>query len=337
MSRTDIRLALPSKGRLQSTTFEFLARCGFDVKQSSTRGYIGSISGLPGVTVLFQRPRDIIVSVANGGVDFGITGYDVIADANVDAHTTILHEALGYGKCKLAIAVPEAWPVTNVAELRAKAAQLAEAGTPLRVVTTFHTITERFFQEQQIAPFTLIDAEGSLEVLPEIGAADIIVDLVETGSTLIQNRLRMLPDGILLHTQASLVANSKALSRPEVKRVAIELLEYIEAHLRAQGHFFIVANVRGASLEDVGHTVTTQTTLGGLQGPTIAPIYPNPHSAVANAGQHWFSVSIVVSRAEMTHAINQLRAIGGSGVVVTPITYIFEEQPERIARLKLGE
>ena len=85
MTRTDIRLALPSKGRLQISTLEFLAHCGFNFKQNGTRGYIGAIPALPNVTVLLQRPSDIITSVSNGGVDLGITGFDVIADADVDS------------------------------------------------------------------------------------------------------------------------------------------------------------------------------------------------------------------------------------------------------------
>src|SRR6266508_6169608 len=109
MARTDIRIALPSKGRMQAPTLEFLAQCGFDVKQSITRGYIGSISQLPGVTVLFQRPRDIAVSVANGGVDFGVTGYDVIADTDTHGQACVIHDALGFGKCKVVVAVPESW------------------------------------------------------------------------------------------------------------------------------------------------------------------------------------------------------------------------------------
>ena len=205
---------------------------------------------------------------------------------------------------------------------------------PLRVATVFPVLTERFLRQGGVAPFEVIDAEGSLEVLPEIGAADIICDLVETGNTLVQNRLRMLSDGVMMHTQAALVANRESLARPEVMRVAVEQLEYFEAHRRAEGFFLIWANVRGKSFEDVGRLVTTQTTLGGLQGPTISPIYANPHSADAKVDAHWFSVSIVVGRAELTDAIEQLRGIGGSGVIVTPTTYIFEEQPTRVAALK---
>ncbi len=330
--RNDIRLALPSKGRLQQPTLDFLARCGFDVKQSATRSYIGYIPALPKVTVLFQRPRDIVVSVAGGGVDFGITGYDVIADANVGDAVRVLHDALGYGKCRVVIAVPESWEdVRTMAELAAKVRAMAQ---PLRVVTKYHHLTREFLRKHDVAPFTLIDAEGSLEVVPEIGYADIVVDIAETGATLQQNRLRMIEDGIILHTQASLVANCNSLKRPEVMDVAIEMLEYFEAHRRAEGYFMIWANVRGQSLEDVGRTITLRTTLGGLQGPTIAPIYPNPHSAAANPGAQWFAVNIVVGRHELTDAIEQLRAIGGSGVVVTPATYIFEEQPSRVAALR---
>lgn len=331
MTRSDIRLALPSKGRLQQSTLEFLAHCGFIVKQNSTRGYIGSIPALPNVTVLLQRPSDIITSVSNGGVDLGITGFDVIADANVDDDVRVLHDALGFGKCKVVIAVPEAMPVNTMAELAAHAKGMAQ---PLRVATKYHHLTRRFLEQHNVAPFALINAEGSLEVVPEIGYADIIVDIAETGSTLQQNRLRVIEDGIILKTQASLVANRVALQRDDVLAVAVELLEYFEAHQRAEGYFMVVANVRGASMEDVGRKVTLQTTLGGLQGPTIAPIYPNPSSASASPGAHWFAVTIVVSRLALTDAVDQLRAIGGSGVIVTPVTYIFEEQPSRVAALR---
>lgn len=334
MTRTDIRLALPSKGRLQISTFEFLARCGFEFKQNGARGYVGSIPALPSVTALLQRPSDIITSVANGGVDLGITGFDVVADANVEAEVAVLHDALGFGRCKVVIAVPEALPINTMADLARYTAALP---APLRVATKYHHLTRTFLEKHGVRPFTLINAEGSLEVVPEIGYADIIVDIAETGSTLQANRLRVVSDGIVLSTQASLIANRAALTRPAVRAVAVELLEYFEAHQRAEGYFMVVANVRGASLEDVGRKVTLQTTLGGLQGPTIAPVYPNPASAAADGAAHWFAVTLVVSRSALTSAVDQLRAIGGSGVVVTPITYIFEEQPARAAALRKSE
>jgi ATP phosphoribosyltransferase len=303
-----------------------LAHCGFDVRQSVTRSYIGSISQLPGVTVLFQRPRDIAVSVANGGVDFGITGYDVIADVDSHDQTRIIHDALGFGKCKVVVAVPESWTgVLTMADLAVHAQTLPQ---PLRVVTKYQKLTADFLRKHGIATFTLIDAEGSLEVVPEIGYADIIVDITETGSTLQQNRLRPLSDGVILQTQGSLVVNRAALARPEVMRVAINLLEYFEAHLRAERYVMVFANMRGDSAEVVAHAMRTQTTLGGLQGPTLSPIY------VSHGHDPWFAVNLIVPQDELTDAIQQLRSIGGSGVVVTPVTYIFEEQPDRVRALK---
>ena len=326
MTRTDIRIALPSKGRMQTPTLEFLAHCGFDVRQSVSRSYIGSISSLPGVTVLFQRPRDIAVSVGNGGVDFGITGYDVVADANLLSNTVVLHDALGYGKCKVVVAIPEAWD--DVHSMSDLAEHTRRMTSPLRVVTKYHQITADFLHKHLVEPFTLIDAEGSLEVVPEIGYADIIVDITETGSTLHQNRLRAISDGIILKTQACLVANRESLQRPEVLATAVTLLEYFEAHVRADGFVMLFANMRGNSAEEVAHAMRTQTTLGGLQGPTLSPVY------VSHGNDPWFAVNLIVRRSDLTDAIQQLRGIGGSGVVVTPVTYIFEEQPDRVRALK---
>jgi ATP phosphoribosyltransferase len=330
-SRQDIRLALPSKGRLQTATLDFLSQCGFDVKQSATRGYVGSISNLPNVTVIFQRPRDIVISVANGGVDFGITGFDVVQEAGVASQVHFLHDALGFGACKLVVAVPEKWEARTMSDLAHMAADWATAGKPLRVATVFPHITHNFLQRHNIPNCQIVEAEGSLEVLPEINAADMIADIVETGSTLQQNRLRALEDGLMLTTQASLIANHIAIQRDDVRQVAVTMLEYIEAHLRAEKFLMVIANMRGTSAEDVAHKLHTQTTLGGLQGPTIAPIYANSNTPKDSG---WFGITLMVKRNELTGAIDQLRKVGGSGVIVTPVAYVFEEQPERVAALK---
>lgn len=331
MTRTDVRLALPSKGRLQEATMRFLAQCGFEIRISATRSYTATIPALPDVTVVFQRPRDITISVANGGVDFGITGLDVVHEAGVAGKVSIIHDALGYGKCKLVVAVPDAWTdVRDIDHLRARA---VAAEAPVRVATVFPHLTRKFLDLTQIR-HEIVEAEGSLEVMPEIGSADIICDLVETGNTLIQNRLRMITGGTVIETQSVLLANRANLARPEAMQIAVLLIEAIEAHLRAQGRLMIWANVRGDSFEDVGKTMALRTSLGGLQGPTISPIYPNSHTELGNPSVNWYSVSIAVNRSELQDAINQLRGIGASGVVVTPITYIFEEQPSRVLALK---
>ena len=118
---------------------------------------------------------------------------------------------------------------------------------PLRVATKFPILTERFLNQKNIL-HTLISAEGTLETAPTIGYADIISDLVSSGQTLKDNRLRALPDGVIQPSQAALIANRKALqTNPNALEMARRLLEYLEAHLRAEENLLVVANMRGES------------------------------------------------------------------------------------------
>ena len=320
----DIRLSLPSKGRLSERAIDFLAACGFDIYKPNPRQYAASIPTLPGVTVLFQRVGDIVVGVRDGTVDFGITGMDVTAEhRGTGDEILILHDRLGFGSCHLAIAVPEAWEtVTTMDDLATYTARLER---PLRVATKFPNVTRAFLTEQGIAPFTVIEAEGTLEVAPAIGYADCIVDLVSSGQTLRDNRLRELADGTILRSQAALIANRAALqTRPEVLDVARTLLEFTEAHLRAQSHVMVTANMRGESPDAIAARMAQRPTLRGLQGPTVSPVI-----AQGSTQKGWYAVQIAALRDGLFDIIRDLRAIGGSGVVVTPITYVFEEEPER--------
>jgi len=318
----DIRLSLPSKGRLAQAALNFLGACGLEVDKPNPRQYAARIPALPGLTVLFQRPGDIVVSVRDGSVDFGVTGMDVAAERQGDnGAVLLLHDALNFGHCRLCLAVSEAWgTVHTMADLAAHARTLAR---PLRVATKFPHLTGDFLSRHDV-PFALIHAEGTLEVAPAIGYADIIADLVSSGQTLRDNRLRPLKDGAIIHSQAVLIANRTALkTRPEVLSVARRLLEFAEAHLRAMDHVAVFANVRGDSPQDIAQRMFAQQTLGGLQGPTVSPV------VVRDGHPNWYAVHIVVRRDQLFQAVAELRAIGGSGVVVTPVTYIFEEEPVR--------
>ncbi|MEO8356265.1 MAG: ATP phosphoribosyltransferase, partial [Chloroflexota bacterium] len=269
-----------------------------------------------------QRPGDIVASVRQGSIDFGITGLDMIEEKRgANGEIIILHDSLGFGACALTLAVPETWKeVTDIESLKEYAAALK---SPLRVATKFPVLTERFLNQNNIL-HTLIAAEGTLESAPTIGYADIISDLVSSGQTLIDNRLRPLPDGIIQKSQAVLIANRKALqTRPEVLEMARRLLEYIEAHMRANDNLLVIANMRGESPEVISQKIFTQTSVGGLQGPTISPI------GVRDGAPNWYSVTVVVRRDHLPQAISELRLIGGSGIIVSPITYIFEEEPPR--------
>ncbi len=324
--RTDIRLSLPSKGHLAQASLDFLDACGLRVEKPNPRQYEAHIPALPGLTVLFQRPGDIVVSVRDGSVDFGLTGMDIVRERQEDNGAIfMLHDALNFGHCRLCLAVPESWDtVFTVADLAACARTLAR---PLRVATKFPRLTGDFLRRHGV-PFTLIHTEGTLEVAPAIGYADLIADLVSSGQTLRDNRLRPLNDGVILHSQAVLIANRAALkSRPEVLNMARTLLEFIEAHLRAGDHVSVFANMRGESPQAIAQRMFAQPTLGGLQGPTIAPVI------VRDGNPNWYAVHIIVRREQLFEAVTGLRAIGGSGVVVTPVMYIFEEEPARYRQM----
>jgi ATP phosphoribosyltransferase len=325
MSRTDIRLALPSKGRLEGPALEFLAAAGLRVDKPNPRQYFARIPALPELTVMFQRPGDIVVSVREGSVDFGLAGLDALEERRgEDGQVLVLHEALRFGHCALALAVPEDWPVQRVADLPGFAAARAD---PLRVATQYPNLTARFLRERGLPEFHLIAAEGTLEVAPAIGYADLIADLVSSGQTLRDNRLRVVEDGTILQSQAVFFANRATLrARPEALTLARQLLEYIEAYLRGQENYMVVANMRGDDPAAIARALFAQPDLGGLQGPTLAPVY-------TRSGELWHSVTIVVHKERLITAVKALRAVGGSGVIVSPVTYIFEEEPERARRL----
>src|SRR5262245_27112435 len=170
MNSPTIRLSLPSKGRCQENAMSFLAAAGLSVFKPNPRQYQAQIPVLPELGVLFQRPGDIVVSVRQGSVDFGITGMDVIEEnRGANGDILILHDALGFGHCSLMLAIPESWPeVTNIPALKKFASTLNH---PLRVATKFPILTERFLSRHNI-PHTLISAEGTLETAPTIGYAD---------------------------------------------------------------------------------------------------------------------------------------------------------------------
>jgi len=321
-----IRLSLPSKGRLSEDALHFLARCGLEIYRPNPRQYEASLPDLPDLSIIFQRPTDIVVSVRGvkghkGSVDFGIAGLDLVEEhGGDDGEIIIIHDALGFGHCSLALAVPEAWPVQSMADLSQYAAQLPQS---LRIATHFPKLTQGFLKDKFSGDFTLVEAEGTLEVAPAIGYADMICDLVASGQTLRDNRLRPLSDGYILDSQAVLFANRASLQEnPAALQLVSQLLEYIEARLRAEENYLVIANMRGDSPEVIASALFAQPELSGLQGPTIAPIY-------SRDGEAWHSVSIVVRKAKIIPAMRAIRSVGGSGVIVTPVTYIFDEEPPR--------
>jgi ATP phosphoribosyltransferase len=319
---TQIRISLPSKGRLAEDCLALLEACGLTVYRPNPRQYEATIPGLPGLTVLFQRPADIVVSVRDGSVDFGITGMDVVGEhRGANGGVLVLHDALGFGACGLEFAVPEDWEnTTRVQDLIPLAKEFKR---PLRVATKYPQLAGRFLEERGVS-YTLISAEGTLETAPAIGYADLICDIVSSGQTLRDNRLRPLEDGLVMNSQAGLIANRAALkTKPKALEMARILLEYFEAHLRANGSLSVFANMRGESPEAVAAAIFKNCHIHGLQGPTISRVIVREDTG------GWFAANLIVPRSQLFETIQDLRAAGGSGVIVMPVSYIFDEEPER--------
>ena len=326
-----VMLALPSKGAIAEPTVNFLSDCGLRVEKPNPRQYTGSVPTLPQVDVLFQRVIDVVYKVTDGTAQLGITGMDVVAEYAHD-DLIVVHDDLRYGYCKLLVAVPESWvDVETMIDLTEVALDFREyKRRNLRVATTYPNQTRQFLHAQGIHHFTLVNAEGAIEAAPTIGYADIIVDLVQTGTTLRENHLKPLPDGVIIESQACLVGNRRALqSNPVLLSTTQVMLEHIDAAIQGRSYSQVTVNIRGESAEDIARKVAANPQTRGLQGPTIAPIYGTENGS----REHWFTITIIVSNKALLQSIQSLRQLGGTQATVVPVRYVFLEQSPTYARL----
>lgn len=314
-------LALPSKGAIADPTINFLSNCGLKVVKPNPRQYTGDIPAIDGLSVLFQRVKDVAYKVADGTAQLGITGYDVVCE-NPNDDTIVIHDKLGYGQCSLVVAVPESWvDVENMYDLADVAIDMRDnQRRNLRVATTFPHQTRQFLHAHHIHHFTIVKADGAIEAAPTIGYADMIVDLTQTGTTLRENHLKMLPDGVITESQACLIGNKKALlSHPELMQMTKTLLEYIDAAMNARKIYQVTVDIQGESAESIAHRILQDNNTRGLIGPTIAPIYTQ------NSSDKWFTATVTVQHSNLLAATNYLRSIGGRHALVMPARYVFME------------
>jgi ATP phosphoribosyltransferase len=227
-------LAVPSKGRLQENAAAFFARAGLDmVKGGGARDYRGSLAGLDNVEIAFLSAADIVAQLASGAVHLGVTGEDLIRETIADAETKVeLLAPLGFGNAHVVVAVPRAWiDVKTMADLEDVAAAFrARRGERMRVATKYVHLTRRFFAERHVADYRIVESLGATEGAPAAGQAELIVDITTTGATLAANALKILEDGTILRSQATLTASLRAdwsfgqreLARVILSRIAAE-------------------------------------------------------------------------------------------------------------------
>lgn len=326
-----LRFAIPSKGALYDGTLAFLEGCGLKVSRPNLRRYTAGIRALPGAEVLLHRPADVVEKVADGEMDIGVSGLDLVEELRGDRDDPlVIYDDLGFARCELVVAVPETWvDVSSWRDLADLSVELHGQGRPLRIATKYQALIRQFCYANGINYFQLVDSRGATEAAPGLGYADIAADITETGTTLRDNQLKIV-GGPILRSQACLIVHRGNLhANPERLAAVKTILELVEARRRARLYVQIVANVPGESVEWVGQHVSARPDLAGLQGPTIAPVWssrPDEHA-------HWFTVTIVVPQEAVLAVVEHLRKLGGGGMAVIPAQYVFGSSSDAYARL----
>ncbi|TWU37059.1 ATP phosphoribosyltransferase [Novipirellula artificiosorum] len=276
-----LRIGLPSKGRLCDVATDLLTQAGLQFRRQS-RGLFARVRGLP-IDLVFLRTDDIPTLCAEGAIDMGITGSDLVEEAAADVQ---LRMKLGVGRCRLAVCIPEDAPIKTASQLDSK-----------RIATSFPTITERYLAGHG-AEAHLVSLTGSVEVMIQLGVADAIVDLVETGSTLAANRLRILDE--IGFYETVLIQNDHCRDQVTADRVVRRL----EGVVIARDYSLLEYNVPRTKLAEAEQITP------GFDSPTVNALEDDA----------WCSVRVMVKRKEVIDAMEKLEILGASAIFETTLS-----------------
>lgn len=284
-----LRIALPNKGRLSDDVRTLFADAGLELRAAGDRALVAAVGA--DFEAIFVRAQDIPEFVADGAADVGVTGWDLVRESE-RALASVLD--LEFGRCRLVVAAREESGIESLDDI------IGDGNGPPRVATSFPRITERYFADAR-RPITIVPVSGAAEIAPHLGIADIVTDLVSTGSTLRVNQLREI--ATILESTARLI--TAAGGGPSGRQRSIdELVVALESVLRARGKRYLMANIPRAALDQV------RRVLPGLNGPTVID--------VLNGG-HLVAVHAVVAQEAIYRTIADLKALGGEGILVTRI------------------
>jgi ATP phosphoribosyltransferase len=281
-NETVLRIAIQKSGRLYEDSVQLLKECGIELRNVKDR--LRTVSENFPIEVFFLRDDDIPEYVEDGVADIGIVGQNVLAEKDRKVDTV---EALGFGKCRLSLAVPKALVYEGVASLEGK-----------RIATSYPHLVKSFLAENKVTA-SIHEISGSVEIAPGIGLSDVIVDLVSSGGTLFMNGLKEAE--IILESQAVLVARKNL----DEEKIAIldKLLFRIRAVKKAKKSKYVLMNAPNDQLENI------ISLLPGMRSPTILPL----------AKEGWSSVHSVLSEDKFWEIIEKLKAAGAEGILVVPI------------------
>ena len=280
MSSNNLRIGVPSKGRLSEQAADLLKQAGLHFRRQD-RSLFARVGELP-VDITFLRSDDIPVLCAEGAIDLGITGSDLVGESEVDVATRM---RLGVGKCRLSVCVPEHGDIQDPSELDG-----------CRIATSFPRITERYLHDHN-AKVHLVPLAGSVEIMITLGVADAIVDLVETGSTLAANRLRVLTD--IGHYETVLIQNRDC----RVPETADRVIRRLEGVVIARSYSLLEYNVPRSKLAEA------EKITPGFNSPTVNSL----------EDPDWCAIRVMVRRKEVIGVMEQLDALGASAVLETQI------------------
>lgn len=281
-NETVLKIAIQKSGRLSDDSIHLLKECGIDLRNVKDR--LRTVSENFPIEVFFLRDDDIPEYVEDGVADLGIVGQNVLAEKNRKVDTI---EALGFGKCRLSIALPKNQSYQGPSSLDGK-----------RIATSYPKIVGDFLKKNNVKA-TIHEISGSVEIAPGIGLSDVIVDLVSSGGTLFMNGLQEAE--VILDSQAVLVAR-KQLSA-EQQEIVEKLLFRIRAVKKAKKSKYILMNAPNEKLSAI------ISLLPGMRSPTVLPL--------AESG--WSSVHSVLSEDEFWDRIEKLKEAGAEGILVVPI------------------
>ncbi len=270
-----LRLGVPSKGRLGELAVELLEQAGLKFRRQN-RGLFARVGGLP-IDLIFLRTDDIPTLCDRGAIDMGITGEDLVEEARASVDTVM---RFGLGRCRLSYCVPDDSPYQSAKDLDG-----------LRIATSFPNITEAHLARGGAAA-KITALSGSVEAMVRLGVADAIVDLVETGSTLVANRLKVLED--IGHYETVLIQNRDG-RMPEVVGT---LLSRLGGVVLAQNYSMLEYNIPADRLAEASEITP------GYKSPTVSHLQD----------PEWLAVQVMVRRGEVMETMDRLKAVGAAAI-----------------------
>jgi ATP phosphoribosyltransferase len=269
---SSLLVGVPSKGRLQENAQAFFGRAGMTLTQPrGGRDYRGTVPELPGVEIAYLSASEITSHLAQGTIHLGVTGEDLVREMIPDADKRVLLiDGLGFGHANVVVAVPQAWiDVRTMHDLDDVATAFhAKHDRRMRVATKYVNLTRTFFARHGVGDYRIVESLGATEGAPATGAAELIVDITTTGATLAANGLKVLDDGVMLRSQANLVASLAASWGDDERGAARDLLDRVAAERRAHTMREVRSRFRQADAELVAEMRDRFGVQAPLGGPT---------------------------------------------------------------------